>query len=173
MKLPNVDVSLSHGKLFNKKHFIPLYIALSTSCLFPVLTVFLLCLPAVEWDNDMIVALTLGNLFAAAIISLFVYVERKNRKLKNKISVWSTDAVKIRAYSKKVGEIRLGMQPKATKIQVRFTLNAVEYIRESTYKVLGGLEGYVGCFNQYADRAVTVLYSPKYDEVMILKDAQA
>lgn len=43
-------------------------------------------------------------------------------------------------------------------------------MRESTARVYGGGEGYVGCFNKYADREVNILYSPKFDEVMILKD---
>lgn len=170
MEVTKVDVSLSHGQFFNKKQFLVVYFAMAAVCLFPLLTIILLCIPDVEWDSEMVLVVVLGNLFAFAFMSLLVYVEIKNRKLKSKIQLWLEDAVEIKAYSKKIGENRLGMQPKATKIQVRFTIDGNHYVKESTYKVFGGWEGYVGCFNKYADKEVEILYSPKYDEVMILRE---
>ncbi len=62
------------------------------------------------------------------------------------------------------------MQPKATKIRIDFYCNDAAFRKESTVKVFGGQSGYVGCFNNYADKEVNILYSPQYDEVMIIKD---
>lgn len=170
MEIRNVDVSLSHGQLFNKKQFVFVYLGMAACCLLLILPILMLCVPEMEWARQMVVAIVFADVLAVAFMSLLVYVEIKNRKLQSKIKLWLEDAVEIRAYSKKIGENRLGIKPKATKIQIRFSLNKKHYSRESTYQVFGGEKGYVGCFNKFADKEVNILYSLKYDEVMILKD---
>lgn len=162
-------VSLSQGNILDKKQRLVGYLGIATVCLFPVLTVVLLLIPQVEWDFSLAVLMGICDVAAVAFISLMAFIIVKNKKLCAKIAPWLENAVEIKAYSKKIGENRLGIQPKATKIQVRFNYNGVVYKRESTAKVFGGQEGYVGCFNKYADREVDVLYSFEYNEVLILK----
>lgn len=163
-------ISLSQGNILDTKQFFLGCFAIAVCCTFYLITIVLLVIPQVEWDAQLI-ALNVGcDVGATALLSLFIYIFIKNRKLKQKLRVWLDDAVQIRAYSKKIGENRLGIQPKATKIQVRFSLNDIVHNKESTVKLFGGQSGYAGWFNNYADRKVDILYSPEYDEVMIIKD---
>ncbi|GHV02932.1 hypothetical protein FACS1894211_15200 [Clostridia bacterium] len=75
------------------------------------------------------------------------------------------------AYSSKIDEVRsVVWQPKAIKIQVRFKIAGQQHKKESTAKVLGGWKGYLGAYKKYADGEIRILYSPKYDEGLIVKD---
>lgn len=172
------DILLKHGKLIslsqgnildNKQRFVG-WFAVAVSCLFFILTIVLLAIPQVEWDVELIALMSICDAGAVAMISLCTYIFIKNKKLKQKLSVWLYDSVEIHAYSKKIDEYRGGMQPKATKIRIDFYCNDVAFRKESTVKVFGGQSGYAGCFNNYADKEVNILYSPEYDEVMIIKD---
>ncbi len=168
MKITDIDVSLSHGQLFHKQ-LILVYFGMVVCCLFPILTIIMIALQ-MEWTAEIVSTMALCNILGFAFLALLIYIKIKNDRLKNKIKLWLDDAVTLKAYSQKIDEHKLGIQPKATKIQVTFTFDNNHYKRQSTYKVFGGYEGCVGCFNKYADKEVDILYSPKYDEVMILKD---
>ena len=170
MQISKIDVSLSQGQILNKTQLFLFYFGVVVFCCFPVITLIMLCIPQIEWDFEIALLISILNIGAIALLSVFIFIKVKDNKLKNKVKIWLEDAVEIKAYSKKVGENRLGLQPKAIKIQVQFSLNDIHYIRESTAKVFGGWEGYVGCFNKYANREISILYSPKYDEVLILKE---
>lgn len=172
MQISNIDVSLSQGQLLNKKiQYFFVYLLMALCCLMILLLMLLLILvPRAEWDIQFAGLEVLGNCGSVALLSVSIFIICKDKKIKSKIQTWLEDAVEIKAYSKKIGENRVGIQPKATKIQVQFTLNGIQYRRDSTAKVFGGWEGYIDCFNRYADKDVTILYSPKYDEVLILKD---
>ena len=169
MEITDVDVSLSHGQYFRKR-LIMVYIGFAVCCLFPILTVVMLVIPQMEWDALFLGTMICGNIGSMLFLGVLFYVKIKNDRLANMIKLWLEDAVEVKAYSKKIDEKRFGFQPVATKIQVSFTLDNRTYKIDSTYNVFGGYKGYVGCFNKYADREVKIMYSPKYNEVMILKD---
>ncbi len=170
-QIENIDVSLSLGNILDKKQLCVLYLGIGISCCFPLLTLVMLCIPQVEWDIQVSVLMGLGNIFSVALLSVFVFIKCKDSRLKKQIAVWLEDAIEVKgAYSKQIDEKRLGFQPKAIKIQVKFCLDGKSYKRESTAKVFGGITGYVGCFNRYADKEINILYSQKHDEVLILKD---
>ena len=170
MSVKNIDVSLSRGKLWNKAQSIVFYCGVVDCCCFFVITVLLIAIPEVVWDLKL--ALTIGgcDIGAAALMSLFIVVKIQKEKLSKEVKLWLEDAIEITAYSQKVGENRPGFQPKATKIRVSFTMGGKHYRKDSSLTPLGGRKGYAGCFNKYADREVNIMYSPKYDEVLILKD---
>ena len=126
--------------------------------------------PGVEFESIVIFVVVSGNILFVSLMSVAIYIKVKNDRLKKKILLWLEDAIETIAYSKKIGENRVGLPPKATKIRVRFAINGVTYKRESTAKIVGGQRGYLGTYNKYANREIRILYSPKYDEVLILKD---
>ncbi len=163
-------ISLSLGNILDKKQLFWGYFGISVCCLFPILTLILLLIPQVEWDVTLVSLMSVCDIGAFAFLSVLIFVLIKDKKIVETVKPWLDDAVEIESFSKKVGEIRLGIQPKSTKIQVKFTWQGTHYIRESTVKLFGGQEGYAGWFNKYADRKVRILYSPKYDEVILLKD---
>lgn len=51
-----------------------------------------------------------------------------------------------------------------------FKYNGEKIAKYSTAKVFGGQIGYLGTFNKYANKKVTILYSPSFDEVLILNE---
>lgn len=169
MYITNIEVSLSHGNFLNKKQIIALYIGLIVSLFLPFLTIVLL-ITQFEWDGQMIFAMVVGDVIFLALFSILVLLIIENNKLRKKITLWIEDAIELKAYSKNIGENRLGIQPKAVKIQVRFKIQDQTFTRESTAKVFGGQKGYLGIYKKYSDREINILYSPKYDEVLILKD---
>jgi hypothetical protein len=117
----------------------------------------------IEWDGQQIFAIILGNLLFLSFFVILVYILVKNNKLKIRIKIWLEDAIETTAYSKQAGENRLGIQPKAIKILVKFKIGDRVIKRESTAKVFGGQKGYLGTFKKYADREINILYSPKYE----------
>ncbi|MDE5721884.1 MAG: hypothetical protein K2I30_03990 [Clostridia bacterium] len=97
----------------------------------------------------------------------------KNEKVRKEVSLWIEDSVKVGAFAKSVGiKKQLGIFP-CVKIQIDFDINGVHYSRESHsnhYKDKSFEDGYYYIWSKYCDRKIDILYSPKYDEVMILKD---
>ena len=162
MEISDIDVSLSQGQLFRKKHFFALYVGIFVSCLLPVLTIVLICLPEVEWDRQLVGTVLICNVFSLALLSLFIFIKRKDSRAKEKVAIWLEDAVELKAYS-----VGLGLRQNGTKIKVDFLFDGKHCYKESTAKVFGGYDGYVNCFNKYVNRELKILYSPKYDEVVI------
>lgn len=168
MQISNIDTTLNYGHLNTGKKQGSLYFSLVSMLLLPLLTILMLIIQ-VMWDSQMIFTMVVGDIMTLSFFAVFVYIIVKNNILKKKILLWLDDAVEIKAYSKKTDEYWLGLGI-ATKIQVKFVVADKTYIKESTAKTFGGRKGYLGCYSKYADREIRILYSPKYDEVLILKD---
>ncbi len=165
-----IDVSLSRGKLWNRAQSVVFYCGIVACCCFFVITVLLIAIPQVVWDIELILIMGSCDIGAVAFMSLLIVVKIQKEKLSKDVMLWLEDAIEIKAYSQKLGENRLGFQPKATKIRVSFNIGGKHFRKDSSLTPFGGWEGYAGCFNKYADREVNIMYSPKYDEVLILKD---
>lgn len=170
INISDIDVSLSQGQLYRIIHFIILWFAFISSSLLIIMGIVSLVISCIEWDSEIFIAGIICIFMGICFLIVITHCLIKDKKIKRKVVIWLEDAKELKAYSKKIDEHRLGMQPKSTKIQIDFTLNNNRYKIESTYKVFGGYEGSVSCFNKYADRDVNILYSPKYNEVLILKD---
>ncbi|MDE7182845.1 MAG: hypothetical protein K2O41_07495 [Clostridia bacterium] len=87
--------------------------------------------------------------------------------IKSKIKLWQADAVKLGAYSEKLFSDFSFSGGFKVAIRVRFKYSDKRYNRVSGGKCK--VESFWG-FSKYSDRKISILYSPKYDEVMILKD---
>lgn len=116
----------------------------------------------------MAIAIVVVCLMLPAIFSVFVV---RHEILRKKILKCSEDAVEVYAYSKCVGEQTGRLFVAFAKIQVSFELNGKHHIIISgKNRRLGTDEGYSRVWLQYRDRAIRILYSPRYDEVIVLKD---
>lgn len=172
MQISNIDVSLSKGKLLNRGQLILPCICIACCCICILITLIMAFIPQIEWDVSLAVTLGLVDVISVSLLSVMLFILVKNNKLVNNIKLWLQDAVELEAYSKKIGEVRSGMfSSLSTKIQVRFSVDGKVYKRESSAKITGIPQGYTSWFNKYADREVKILYSPKYEEVLILKDS--
>lgn len=174
MKDYNIDVTLEHGAPIRKKILVVLYIGLIDGLLLPLITVGILIAwlaGAIEWEIEMTIVFVLGNVLFIPLIILFIHILIKDKKLKNEIKLWINDVIEVTAYSKTIDVWQpVFYMPKERKIEVRFHLDKMLYTRISTGKAVGGKKGYARFYNKYADRKIRILYSPKYDKVLILKD---
>lgn len=103
---------------------------------------------------------------------LWLIIIIKNERNRKEILLWLKDAVKLKAFSKKVGEFKASILFPTVKIQVDFEFDGIYHSCESKGKQIGGMkEGYHRIWTQFIDKPIEILYSPKYDEVMLLKSS--
>lgn len=171
-KLSDIDISLSQGQLYSRKHFIVLWLALISSSLLIILGIISLVLSCIEWDREILFVAILCTLIGIAFLVVLVYCFVKDRKIKRRVIIWLEDAVKLTATANKVDEFKAGFQPLSVKLRVEFSLSGVPHVCESSAKCFGGKPGYLGAFRRYADKKIDILYSPKYNEVLILKTTE-
>lgn len=167
--LENIDVSLSLGQLIYGRKWIPVICFFLMGTIFPILSLIMCFLP-MDWDSVMLTTIVLLNLFSLLILILPVYIIIKDRWIKKQVKLWMQDAVKLDAHSKAIDEHRTLFGMKGSRIQVTFEMNGTNYVLNSTVKMFGGQYACLTSFTKYANRKINILYSPKYDEVMILKD---
>lgn len=173
MDISNIDVSLSRGKLFVKTDYILLSVCLFIFCLMPLLTVVFFFIPEIEWDRELIVVLIITNLLSFACMSIPIFLFAKDKKTKSKVRIWLEDAIELKAFVNYVDEKIALLQPAATKIQVNLILDGKHFYKESSVKHSGWQPGYDKFFTKYVNKEVKIMYSPKYDEVMIIKGSAA
>lgn len=168
MNITDIGASLSLGAVLSKRQLLIVYISMALCLVLPLITVILLVIPEVVWDGALIATMTLADIIMLSFLGVLIYVTVKNSAIRKKIIVWMADAVPLKAYCREIDRDRPGFQPAAVKIQVKFKYNNKKYTRISTAKVFGGLKGYLGTYKKYADKDINILFSPEYDEVMIL-----
>lgn len=175
MKVSNIEASLSLGRFFSGKWIAVIYFCLFASLLFPAITIILLAIPAeygVIWDIGIIATYIFMNLLSLFLMIVVIWVIKNNNKIKKKIQLCFDDAIELKAFSKVLDIKRFLLQPKIAKIETHFNLNGVSHKRVSSNRVVGAgnLKGYHNVFNNYINKQIKILYSQKYDEVLILKD---
>lgn len=172
VKLSTIEGSLKHGRLWIGEWTLACYLSICIS--FITSTILSIFFPQ-EYKLDLIgtiFAIVGMNLVSAFISILFIFILIKNHKHKKRILLWLKDVVEIETYSKKIDSY---WNPASVishiKIQVDFKFNEKIISKTSAGKVIGITgEGYHKIWAKYADRKINILYSPKYDEVLILKD---
>lgn len=169
-KLFNIDVSLSRGILYGNKQFVVGGIAIASSVLLIILGIASLILTCLEWDAQIFFCAIASALIGITFLVVMIYCLIKDKKNKKDVSLWIEDAIKVHGIAEKIDAFRPGFQPICYKIRVKFYIGETSYMRESTTKGLFGMKGFNNVFKKYADKSVELLYSPTYDEVLILKN---
>lgn len=120
--------------------------------------------------------------FLAGMIAFFIcaigllivlIINHHNLKL---IKLWKEDAILCTAKTKILGSSCIysgGVSLLTAKISVIFYCQGKLIKKESGTKKSTGIKlfnGYSKIFMRFSDREIQILYSPKYDQVMILKD---
>ena len=168
MNLSNIDFALSLGQLIWKPQLRPIIVIFLIALLFPIITVAMICTPVV-WTTEIIICISFADILSLMLISIVLFLVIRDKANKKKISIWLQDAVMLKAYSRKIDEINKLFLPKGILIEVSFELNGIPHTKESSAKVFGGKKAYYS-ISKYADRQINIMYSPNFDEVMILKD---
>ena len=126
-------------------------------------------------DSPYIVGYILALVVTLVVLSipiLLFFSILANERIRKEILLWLEDAIETTAYAKKVSVCNLHIIVPSVKIQVDFEIDGKQYSRCSEGKLLGSraLEGHHEIWAQYADRQINILYSHKYDQVLVLKD---
>ncbi len=169
MDYDHIDSSLQYGKILSKRKFIIILICLGILFLVPLISlcVLITCFCGVmTLDNDIKLSLIFLNIVFCIFIIITIYIVLYYKKLYKNIALWLNDAVKIKAFVRRMDEIGLNYKP--FQVEFSFEINGKEYKRLSAY---GGLiVGLNKRYIKYHNKTVNILYSPKYDQVMLLKE---
>ena len=96
-------------------------------------------------------------------------------RIRKIVNVWKEDAVEIGAWAIEKDRNRINLILRI-KISLEFYYNGKKYVKESGEKndmqqdLIYYAPGYDSVYRKYVNRDIRILYSPKYDQVMILKD---
>ena len=118
--------------------------------------------------GDVWFEITLCVLGSCGFIGSGSYLIVKDIIIRKKIYLWKKDAIKLNAYSSKI-DARIAPPTfnfRDIKIKVSF------FYQKKIERVSGrkNKEIYDPIFYRYSNREIQILYSPKYDEIMIIKD---
>ncbi len=178
IKLNRIDATLKYGQFFTSGWLVFFYSLIAFCAIMPVSSIVYLILVflGIEIpDSETTLSLTCSNIVCCATILGVIYVLYRNCKLKKKILIWLEDAIELTAETTTLDRFRTFGHPIAeTKLQVEFYYCGVLKIQSSYddakedhwYK----RNGFFKILSKYADRTIKILYSPKYDEILILKN---
>lgn len=162
----DVDAILRYGQVYSSKSWDIFFIAMFSSNAFLVLGGIALWILSQSDKDYLFYGITVficSMIFLLIIGLLYLYIMHGRRKAKKYLedaevlnakatasgSEWEFRASPITAFFKK------------TSLVVKFRYNGKRYLKISC----AGLPVY----NKYTDKEITIAYSPKYDEVMLLK----
>ena len=164
LKMSDIAASLEYGLHLTGILYFMIISILIGGCFLELLVpiIFLYEEPPFEYEVILIPSI-MGGIFI--LISAIWLI--KNNLLKRKMRIWMEDAVELYAYSEELSKIGMLLQVSETKIRVKFQWEGRNYVRISGN---GKRKAYQKVFTKYANRYIRILYSPKYDQIMILKD---
>lgn len=169
----DIDATLKYGQIFVSKGwrilFITMYVSMGITFAMALAMLIGIPLTVGEFDSSSIAAIVGCSSLSIMLSIIFTCLLLYFRSGKKKVEVWLQDAVILKAKTKSIGEqwlTRNFMVRKAVAIEVEFVYNDLRYVRQSTYN---GKPAYLPVFGNYANQTITIAYSPKYDEVMLIK----
>lgn len=167
--MKKIIASLSYGRVFSAFLFTVVILGGVLSLVAIALSIFM---AIDEGNNFILIILFLPVLVLGCCVYILIY----QIKLRSKIKEWTKDAIELKARSKIVDSIIDGAVFKKYKIKVSFQYNGRVIVKESGIGKNGTIiwgslsSGYDIRYRKYSDREIWILYSPKYDEVLLLKD---
>jgi len=165
MDISKIEASLSHGGFLTGQKLAVIYVGLVVPLLFPLITVMVVITAltgGMEWEGEVIGVLIGCNILGALLFSFMIWLKRKNDKLKSKIILWMEDTIELTASVARLD----GFGFKPYQVQFDFEIDGKNYYRISPAG--NSATGWQKVFAQYANKEIKILYSPKYDEVLIL-----
>ena len=172
LRIEDIDATLG-GQAFTSKawraFFKSMYGLLGVCVvIYAILFVDSLISPADYEPNESMIYLIACILFAGFIVAWVFICRYFNRSRKN-LELWLQDAVLLKGKVQSLGEqllVRGVAMRKGVAIEVEFFYNETRHKRQSAYK---GKPLYQPVFRKYVNQVVSIAYSPKYDEVMLIK----
>ena len=164
VNMERIEFSLSKGRLFRKSDFVLatiLFVAGILLILGLILSFFL------DLSNYERICVIFGGCvlsipsFALSLSQLF-----HQKKLRKMINIWIDDALELDARVIYGGSINYGLSGTRPLIVVKFSYQDKIYEKKS----FDGKKKSDIILNKYINKKIKILYSPTYDEVLILKD---
>ena len=163
-----IKSSLKYGKVFLGKKKIPLYLILFASLLFPCITIGILfshCLGVFNLTPSMNFPLIFWNIFSLVVLGLIFWRIIYNHRLLNKIQMWIKDAVLISAKAKRLDLIDRKYKPYQIEVSFPFEKKIQKHMSRAGNFAIGYYK-----FIVEKEKKIEILYSPKYNEVLILEE---
>lgn len=163
-----IVATLKHGKFLSVGFSIFLYFTIIVSCAMIIMLIDI----AVSYKNYKIL---IFEFFPAFLIILSIMLLLNNRKAKQAITKWKQDAVLLQAYCEEVYNPKKVLHKGCIgQISVSFVYNGKKIVLFSQKSANAkfdpmGTYGSDKVFKQFIDKEVNILYSPSYNEVMLLK----
>ena len=166
MNFTKIEATLDHGAVCGRKDMLILSVMTAAGLLIPLITVVLLIVLPLEnanWKAETIIGIVVGNLGALFFSGFCLWVIVSDKKVKKKIALWLKDAVELTAAVHSAESPDEENAPH--RVQVNFRFEGKAYSRTST----GGskMSGRQLILRRYVDKEIRILYSPKYDKVII------
>lgn len=168
----DIDASLKYGQVFSGKIWGSAVILLSIASACIGIVVIIIPITSIEYRSDIIFIVCGSFLFIFLVLST-VIIQMFFNKGKKKAALWLKDAVILDAQAKSLGQtlhVRNLIIRTATAIEVSFEYDDKRCVRQSIYK---DKPLYLAVYTKYADKKILIAYSPKYDEVMLIKPQSA
>ena len=184
IKLTRIQASLKYGKYFTGKFLIFMYYTFVLTIIATIFTIILMILAPFNAEiYDFLIPIIILFFVGLLLILYMLFNILKHKKLTKHIKEWLKDAIELEAYCKYIDNFKVMGQPTQVKIQVEFKYNGKKITKlsgdelyheckNSMYPInkYSTRTGYDWFFKKFADREIKILYSPKYDQVLILKD---
>lgn len=165
-----IIASLTYGKKFSAAVTLLIYIGLLLCAAMVPLAVF--C--AVYYtEYEVLICLFLPLMGIPGTVYAIIVISKENKN----IGKWVSDSVLLSAYAFEVDRIKNKLTGIVKlKISVKFVYNGIKMVQKSGEKnnkkgnIFYSNPGYDAIFLKYIDRPIHILYSPAYDQVLLLKD---
>lgn len=170
INLSQVACSLSLGTVMNKTAKSFCYFSVVSSAILATVPLFVFVTP-IEANTTIVTSVILCSILGTAIFAFMLYLLLKNRHKVKKFTLWLENGITLDATCRCIGEnIQYDIvSVRNIKIEVKFKLDNKIIKKESTAKIDGVKKGYMSIFSRYENKKITIVYSPKYDEVLIVK----
>lgn len=173
LKSEDIDATLKYGQIFAGKAwnrvFLSVYILSGVVFAFIIFMLIGIPLTLGEYDENSIITIVFCSCVTALLLLLSILIQLYFRSGKKKVDVWLQDAVLLKAKTVSRGErllFRGFMVRTAVVIEVDFTYDNRRHIRQSMRREE---PLYLPVYLKHINKTITIAYSPKYDEVMLIK----
>lgn len=173
MKKKDVAATLENGRYLTGANLIAIYIGLISSLLLFVVVIFGLVIVTFGFmvlTAPVLICMIGFTVLGLILSAIFACQIRKNYLIGKKIDECFIDAIETVAMANIVDTFIHNIIFTQVKISVTFVIDGKAYTRISGEKNSNRfLNGYDKIFGRYVNRKIRILYSRKFDRVLILK----
>ena len=163
----NIAASVKYGKYVGRRALMGLYMLLATATLIPIVTIAVVISShegLMVLESEIVITLIFINTFALFLICVAVSLLLYHKRNIKEVQKWMQDAVVLKASVYRLDLLSPAYDP--YQVAVRFTYNGAQ--REQTQRPNKFL-GYHKILVKYVGKQISIAYSPKYDQVIILR----